>query len=384
MFTHNPVPMAILDGPAQEFSQVNDAYLKLVARQRNELLHQPIRLAFPGLVQQGFTKLLHSVYRSGKSFRDPALQLRGFSSEQRETLSFDFACFPKHDASGKVVGVICQFMEVNQRTFRQAQLENNVKECTAEIEKLRQSLRIAERHMMRVQEEERRRLGIELHDRAGQLLAALKWKLSGLQKDIARECPDLSSAANDALELSSELAQELRTVSLFLYPPSLEKVGLDAAIRNYVQGLQERAGLTVDLKIGPHLPRLPQALEAVVFGVVQESLSNIYKHAQTKHASVHILSTNRILKLEVSDRGVGIPGFCSLDGRNFKIGVGIRGMQQRVLQLDGKFDIRSAANGTTVTAVLPIKENEIRQTSPLIRTARPRPQGNGDRVSRAA
>ncbi len=386
IFTHHPVPMAILDGPALEFSQVNDAYLELVGRKRNELLHRPIPLAFPALVQQGFTKLLYSVYRGGKPFRDPALQLRVFSSERRETLSFDFVCFPKHDHSGKVIGVVCHFMDVNRRRFREAELENELKECTVKLEKLQQSFRLAERHVMRVQEEERRRLGIELHDRAGQLLAALKWKLSALQEDAARDRADLSRAANEALELSSALAQELRTVSLFLYPPSLEKVGLDAAIRDYVQGLRERGGLSVELKIGPHLRRLPQALEAVIFGVVQESLSNIYRHAQTKHASVQIVSYKRLLKLEVSDKGAGIPGFYSLADRGFKIGVGIRGMQQRVLQLNGKFDIKSAADGTTVTAVLPIKENKLRQPYPLIRTirTRPRPQGNGGQVLQAA
>jgi len=367
-FTENPLPIAILEGPDLSFSQANDAYLKLVARNRTHLLHKPIGLVFPELVQQGLTQRLYRVYQSGKSFRDSAFRWNGLGSRGPDPRTFEFTCFPKHGRAGKVVGVVCQFVNVTRGAMRQAELERQIYQSTLELQNLEQRLQLLNRYVMRVREEERRRLGIELHDRSGQLLAALKWKLSILQRNMAGRGADLSSTASDALDLSSELSQELRTVSLFLCPPSLRNVGLEPAIRSYVDALQERSGLAVDLQIDPALGELPQALETVVFGVVQESLSNIYRHARTKKASIRITSTGKALKVEISDQGIGIPGFNSLAEPGLKIGVGIRGMQERVLQARGEIDIKSAANGTTVTVVLPIRGSVLRPTSTLVRT----------------
>lgn len=386
IFAENPLPTAILEGSDLRFAQANDAYLKLAGRNRNQLLHKSIGDVFPELVQQGVTKHLYRVYQSARSFRDAAFQLKGLAFKRLASRTFELTCFPMRGGDGKVVGVVCQLVDVTRGSMRQAELEGQVHESTLELQKLDQRLRLLNRYLMRVREEERRRLGIELHDRCGQLLAALKWKLSILQSKMASQPADLNSPVSDALELSSELAQELRTVSLFLYPPSLQKAGLEAAIRSYVEALQERGGLVVDLEIRPPLDELPQVLESVVFGLVHESLSNIYRHARTKKASIRISSSGKILRVEISDRGIGIPGFNSEADPGLKIGVGIRGMQQRVSQVSGKMDIKSAANGTTVTAVLPIRKNALRQTSTVIRTIdnRHRPLENGDVGSRAA
>jgi len=142
----------------------------------------------------------------------------------------------------------------------------------------------------------------------------------------------------------------------------------------------------VDLEIDSSVGELPQVLEAVVFGVVQESLSNVYRHARVKKASIRISSSRKTLNVEISDQGIGIPGFNSLAEPGLKIGVGIRGMQERVLQVRGEIDIKSAANGTTVKAVLPINRTALRQTSTLVRSIndRPRPVGDCDFGSTAA
>jgi len=385
-FTENPLPIAILEGPDLSFSHANDAYLKLVARKRTQLLHKPIGLVFPELVQQGFTKHLYRVYQSGRSFRDSAFRSKVFGSKRPDSHIFEFTCFPKRGTSGKVVGVVCQFVNVTRRAMRQAELERQVHESTLELQNLEQRLGLLNRYVMRVRQEERRRLGIELHDRSGQLLAALKWKLSILQRNMDGLPSNLNSTASDALELSSELAQELRTVSLFLCPPSLRNVGLETALQNYVEALRERSGLVVDLEIDSSVGELPQVLEAVVFGVVQESLSNVYRHARAKKASIRISSSRKALNVEISDQGIGIPGFNSLAEPGLKIGVGIRGMQERVLQVRGEIDIKSAANGTTVKAVLPINRTALRQTSTLVRSIndRPRPVGDCDFGSTAA
>jgi len=94
---------------------------------------------------------------------------------------------------------------------------------------------------MQAQDEERRRLALELHDRAGQLLIALKWKLGPLAEEIRQQCPNLSALAQDTLLLADELSNELRTVSHLLHPPVVGEGGLSPALRSYTEGLESAA-----------------------------------------------------------------------------------------------------------------------------------------------
>jgi signal transduction histidine kinase len=236
----------------------------------------------------------------------------------------------------------------------QAQLEARVKERTAELEEARDSLCVLNDNLMRVQEQERRRLALELHDGAGQLLAALKWKLHSLQQEIGEERPELGKFAKDSLQLLEELSQELRTVSHLLHPPLLDDTGLPSAMRAYIEGLRERSGIMVELEIDPNLGRLSEDVEAMAFRIVQESLTNVHRHARTRTARVQINCGPQKVTIQVQDKGQGIPGFTSIDDPNLKIGLGIQGMRERVRQLKGQFNIESGASGTTLTAALPI------------------------------
>ena len=175
-----------------------------------------------------------------------------------------------------------------------------------------------------------------------------------LQRELGAERPDLRKLAQDALELLGELSQELRTVSYLLHPRLLDEAGLAIALRAYVEGLKERGGLSVTLEIDPNLQRLSQGIELTIFLTVQESLTNIFRHAKTKSAKVRILYNSRFVKVQILDRGQGIPGFTSLKDPNVKLGVGILGMRERIRQLKGQLDVESGAGGTIVTAVLPI------------------------------
>ena len=234
-------------------------------------------------------------------------------------------------------------------------LEERVVERTVDLKDAHENLRLVNNDLMRAQAEERRRLALELHDGAGQLLAALKWKLDPLQKEMGgREGLDLRMLAKESLKLVDELSQEIRTVSHLLHPAMLDEAGLASALRLYVEGLQGRSGLTVELEIDPQLKRMPQEIEATVFRIVQESLTNVHRHARTSRAKVGVSQNWKQVKVRVEDHGGGIPGFKSLDEPNLKLGVGIRGMRERVRCLKGSFDFETGAGGTTVTAVLPI------------------------------
>jgi signal transduction histidine kinase len=139
----------------------------------------------------------------------------------------------------------------------------------------------------------------------------------------------------------------------------LDEAGLSPALRSYVQGFAERSGLTVSLDSGPDIPRLPREIETAVFRIVQESLTNIHRHARSPTALVRIGHDSEHVRVEVRDRGEGIANFISLDATPLKMGVGLRGMRERVQQLDGNFELQSGSGGTTVTASLPIRSHPV-------------------------
>jgi signal transduction histidine kinase len=232
-------------------------------------------------------------------------------------------------------------------------LNEELKQRSAELEEEEGISRALNYKLLRAQDEERRRLALELHDSAGQLLAALKWKMVPLSEDIARQDSELAKRAGDCLTLLDELWKELRTVSYLLHPPLLHEAGLSFALRWYLEGLAERSGLGVDLELDLHLARPSPDVETAIFRIVQEALTNIHRHAKTKTARVRINGGSENIRVEIEDKGRGIPQFSSLDDPSFKMGVGIHGMRERVRLLNGAFELRSGNTGTTITAVLP-------------------------------
>jgi signal transduction histidine kinase len=236
-------------------------------------------------------------------------------------------------------------------------LEEKVQERTAELQQARESLRTLNHELLLAQEEERRRLALDLHDGAGQWLVALKWKLGSLPAQVRDQGGPLVQGLSDSLKLLDSLSQELRTVSHLLHPPLLEQAGLPVALRQYVAGLFDRSGLAIDLQIDPTLQRkrLSPDIEATVFRIVQEALTNVHRHAKTKTSMVQINATSTGINVRVEDKGHGIPGFQSLDNPNVKLGVGIQGMRERVRQVGGSFDLQSGPGGTTVSVVVPMR-----------------------------
>jgi signal transduction histidine kinase len=109
----------------------------------------------------------------------------------------------------------------------------------------------------------------------------------------------------------------------------------------------------VDLQLDSKLPRLPQEVETTIFRIVQESLTNIHRHSGSKKASLRIDQDAKNTRVEIRDEGRGISQFNSAKNLPTRAGVGIQGMQERVRQLQGKFEIKSGHSGTTVIVILP-------------------------------
>ena len=360
-FTQAPAAMALLDGSNHKFVFANEAYVKMAGRDLIQLIGKTMREVFPELDGQGYFELLDRVYQSGEPFLATARERTINRHGKQESIHLDFGYFPVRNLVGEVDGILFQGVDVTEQVMARSQLEARVKERTAELEQAHEGLRELNHRLMRAQDEERRRLGLELHDSAGQLLVALKWKLGPLHKEIGPDHAEWAKLATDAFRLADELSQELRTVSHLLHPPLLERAGLSSALRLYVEGLAERSGLKVKLEIDPDLQRMQRETEAIVFRIVQESLTNVHRHARTKTAKVQISQSPQTVRIQIEDNGGGIPGFTTLEETNFKLGVGIQGMRERVRQLNGSFEIASSPNGTTVTAVIPtnVAEDEV-------------------------
>ena len=150
-----------------------------------------------------------------------------------------------------------------------------------------------------------------------------------------------------------------RSPSYLLYPPTLDYAGLRSALEWYIEGFTQRSKVKVDLDVSIGPDRLAEIVERTLFRVVQESLTNIFRHSGSETASVRIALESGAVRLEVADGGKGIPDevLAALNSSGGQLGVGIRGMRERVRQLGGWLQIRSRPNGTTIIVSLPNVES---------------------------
>jgi two-component system, NarL family, sensor kinase len=153
----------------------------------------------------------------------------------------------------------------------------------------------------------------------------------------------------------AQVSKEIRTISHLLHPPLLDVAGLCSAIRWYVDGFSERSHIKVDLDLAADLGRLTTDAEIAIFRVVQECLTNVYRHSGSGWCSLKLERQPDMLLLEIRDSGCGMPR--PSNGVR-PTGVGLRGMEERLRQLGGSLTIDSDADGTTIVAMLPVSEAE--------------------------
>lgn len=234
----------------------------------------------------------------------------------------------------------------------------------AERQRMELSLRELTGRLLQLQDHERRHMARELHDNAGQTLAALSMKLSAIQTESKTTGGRLESLATEAREFSDELSKEIRTLSYLLHPPLLDEIGLQSAIRWFVEGFSERSKIKVELDLpeSDSEERLPRELELVLFRIVQESLTNVHRHSGSASAKIQFTRSATHAGVAVTDYGKGIAADRQRQLTSAKAGVGVRGMRERVRQFGGSLEITSTPAGTTVTALLPITPDSGAQT----------------------
>jgi PAS domain S-box-containing protein len=351
-FVEAPAAMALLSGPDHRFVFANRAYFKMAGRVRNEIVGQFVKDALPELVDQGFLELLNRVYQTGEVFAACEREVSLTRAGKKQTIYVDFTYFPMRNLAGEIEGILFQGIDVTEHVLARYELEKRVSERTWRLERAERSLRALNHELMLARDEESRRISLELHDSVGQLIAALQWKLVSAQAIVHDSEATLAGYIVVCLGLAEDISKEIRTISHLLHPPLLDEAGLSAALHSYIEGMRERSGLTIFLEIDSDLGRLSQDLEIAVFRIVQEALMNIHRHARTSEAFVRIRLELASLLVEIEDRGQGIADFTSLDRQ--RLGVGLRGMQERVRRLSGQFQVRSGKKGTTVKATFPV------------------------------
>jgi two-component system NarL family sensor kinase len=216
-----------------------------------------------------------------------------------------------------------------------------------------EKLRALSLSVLHLQDEERRRVARDLHDTAGQTLTALKLILGSLERAVSHQGPTAELFA-ELSGLADQALGEIRTTSHLLHPPLLDEAGFASAASWYVDGFNKRSAIEVSL----HLPegiRLPNAVEIVLFRILQESLTNITKHSAATAVDVSLEVSEDAVILSVRDYGRGIlpERLARMNTTGSEVGVGIAGMRERLKELGGRLEIESDTSGTLLRATIP-------------------------------
>jgi signal transduction histidine kinase len=225
----------------------------------------------------------------------------------------------------------------------------------AELHRKTQQLEILNAQMIRLLDEERRRIARELHDSVGQLLAGISMNNRLVETESHKLGPDAAKRVSENAAMVEEASKQIRTISYLLHPPLLDETGLTSALRWYVEGFSERSKIDAKLDIPQEFVGLSKEMELSIFRVVQECLTNIHRHAGSPTAGIRITQNEACLRIEIEDAGKGIPpGKEAAFGLSAHAGVGLRGMRERLRLLGGTLHLQSSDHGTRVTAVLPV------------------------------
>ena len=208
-------------------------------------------------------------------------------------------------------------------------------------------LRTLSSRLLRLQDEERRKIARELHDSTAQSLSALEMNMSLLEPVVGDE--HMQRIVAETRQIARDCCLELRTISYLLHPPLLDEVGLPFAIEWFADGFAKRTSIEVRPQIMPGFPRLDSEVETTLFRIIQEAMTNIYRHSGATRAWITLNRKNTAIELEIRDNGSGFPEGDGTKGGGSG-GVGLAGMRERLAELGGRLEIHSSPYGVSIAA----------------------------------
>ena len=241
---------------------------------------------------------------------------------------------------------------------------------THQLELLNKELRNLSSNLIATQDDERRRIARELHDSLGQELSAAKMmldKIASLNRstESTKEAMEISNLIDHAI-------QQVRSISYLLHPPLLDEIGLQSALQFYLEGFTKRSGIEVCFNVKPSsFPRLTLEMETAIFRIIQEAVTNVFRHSGAREAWVTLTREEDQIIGTVRDNGIGLTDSI-LDGKPDRIGVGIGGMRQRVKEFGGELRIGNASPGTIVEVTVPVESLTETAQSSTLRMEKPR------------
>jgi signal transduction histidine kinase/ABC-type uncharacterized transport system substrate-binding protein len=246
-----------------------------------------------------------------------------------------------------------ELTSANEKLKAEIHVRKKVEEALRESEETLHQLSI---NLLTVQENERRRISVELHDELGQSLAALKLQVGSLENQLGYDLPYVLQEECDELRQSINLIIEnVRRLSRDLSPVALDDLGIDAALEYLITNFAKLHGIEVSLDLIEINHLFSQAAQRLIYRIVQESLNNIGKHANATHVSIKIEKVKNRIFLIVKDNGTGFNTREFQNRKKSESGMGLTAMAERVRILEGFMDINSEeGEGTTITVSLPV------------------------------
>ncbi len=350
-----------------------DRLLELVARNLREVIDarlvaialpygKALRLAavagegageYAGLELSARSKSMRVLTRRRSERVDSVLDDPEVEQEAARRLAARSALYVPLLARGEAIGVIAAHDKIgSDPRFGDADLrlaELFAGRAAVAVELRQRVARDALERVLRAQEDERRRLARELHDETGQALTSILLGLRGLEE--AKDPETLRAAVAEVRNLVRATLRDVRRLAVELRPKALDDFGLVAAVERLTDSFSEQTGIAVEFVT--HVPegRFPPEVETALYRIVQESLTNVLKHARAGHVSIVLTQKEGAVSVVVEDDGVGFEPARARDG-----GLGLVGMRERVGLLGGRLTVESRPGaGTTFVAEVPLQ-----------------------------
>jgi PAS domain S-box-containing protein len=290
--------------------------------------------------------------QSGTAY-ESEYRIRGTRGEYRW---FRARAIPIRGEDGEIIRWYGTCSDIHDSKLLEQSIRENAANLERVVEERTEALRQLSSRLMRMQDEERRRIARELHDSLGQELAAAKMTVDGIMNQKSGSSKD--QFAIEASQSIDRALQQVRTMSHLLHPPLLDEVGLVSALRWYLEGMTKRSGIETTLEVCPTVfPRLSPRFETAIFRIVQEALTNVFRHSEATRSWVKLVRDAERVAIEIRDNGKGIP-----DGimkfRPGTLGIGIGGMRQRVEEFGGDLKLTNANPGTVVEVIIPAEDQQ--------------------------